>query len=604
MSQSNVSTNLPQISTPDPQLLAEQICTILTKQNVSSLEKSTSLLQLTVGLVGGVAAVFYKLEENGLRSVGQLLSPQAASLSSDVLAEMYEGAAQSLQKKKSTILPLAMAPQAHVFSCPVFSVQNDVPGCLTVLILPENKAPEPFLVVLQLMAAALAQVKSSTRHDSGSLLHLLAASGKPIDSLRAFSDAIRQSSGCALLAVGSSSGGKKIRLEHVSDVVTVDARTDQSRRYVKVMQESANERNVSVWPAIDGESSITESLLIKELVQANGMRQGASIPLSAGGGFAGVLVLLWNEQLDKSDVIYEVLETTVFSGLFIRNFSKKGRGVGLGGAKEKVSLNSKIVAIILSLALVGIALFPKEFALHPAAIVKPVQVRYVVARFDGLLQQVFVEPGDRVEKEMELALLDGRELELELRTIHADIAKSLKTRDNYMAGGNVAAAQIALLENKRLQERELLLLGRQRQLSLQSPFSGIVLSGDLKQSEGGPVAKGEVLFEVAPLEQVLLQLLVADEDISYVHKNLQVDIRFDAFPGILWKGTVARIAPQSELVQGENVFPVSFEIENRNGLLLPGMQGYASVYCGKKRLLWIYFHKPWYALRRLLTSLL
>ena len=46
------------------------------------------------------------------------------------------------------------------------------------------------------------------------------------------------------------------------------------------------------------------------------------------------------------------------------------------------------------------------------------------------------------------------------------------------------------------------------------------------------------------------------------------------------------------------------EIENRDGLLLPGMQGYASVYCGKRSLVWIYFHKPWYALRRLLVSVL
>jgi len=599
-----MSEELPQINTPDLQHLAEQICTILTTQNVSSLEKNRSLLELAVGLVGGVAAVFYKQEEKSLRSVGQLLSPQAASLSSDVLAEMHKGAAQSLHEKKSTVLPLAMASQAHVFSCPVFSVQNDVPCCLTVLILPENKSPEPFLVVLQLMAAVMAQVKGSTRYEPGSLLHLLAASGKPVDSIRAFSDAIRQSSACALLAVGSSSGGTKIRLEHVSDVVKVDPRTGQSRRYVKVMQESANHNNVGVWPAFGGESALTESLLIKELVLASGMRQGASIPLSAGGRFAGVLVLLWSEQPDKSDVIHEILETVVFSGLFVRNFSKKSGVASLSGAKEHATLNSKIAAVVLFLALLGIAFFPKEFALHPAAIVKPVQVRYIVARFDGLLQRVFVEPGDRVEKEMELALLDGRELELELRTIRADNAKSLKTRDNYMAGGNVAAAQIALLESKRLQERESLLLGRQRQLSLQSPFAGIVLSGDLKQSEGGPVAKGEVLFEVAPLERVLLQLLVADEDISYVRENTQVDVRFDAFPGILWEGTVSRIAPQSELVQGENVFPVSFEIENRDGLLLPGMQGYASVYCGKKSLAWIYFHKPWYALRRLLASLL
>ncbi len=598
MSRNNASADLTKIEIPDPYLLAEQICSVLYNQELSSKEKTTSFLQLTVGLVGGVAAVFYKQEENGVRSVGQLLSPQAVSLSNDVLGEMHKGAAESLQKKKSTILPLAMASQAHVFSCPVFSVYNDIPGCLSVLILPENKAPEPFLVVMQLMAAAITQVKSSSHYMPGSLLQLLGASVKPINSLREFSDVIRQSSGCTLLAVGSNSGGLKIRLEHVSDVVTVDARTDQSRRYVKVMQEAVNRKIVCVWPAISGESSFEESLLVKELVQANGMRQGAAVPLSAG-----VLVLLWPEKLDKSDVIQEILETTIFSGLFIRNFSKKGGGGRLATAKEKTSLNNKIIAAVLLVTLFAIAMFPKEFALHPTVIVKPVQVRYVVARFDGLLQKVFVEPGDRVEKEKKLALLDGRELELELRTIRADSAKSLKTRDNYMAGGNVAAAQITLLEYKRLQEREALLLGRQQQLSLQSPFSGIVLSGDLKQSEGGPVAKGEVLFEVAPLERILLQLLVADEDIAYVQKGLDVDVRFDAFPGIKWNGEVERIAPQSTLVQAENVFLASFEIENSDGLLLPGMQGYASVYCGKRSLAWIYFHKPWYALRRLLVSL-
>ena len=74
------------------------------------------------------------------------------------------------------------------------------------------------------MAAALAQVKSSSHYIPGSLLQLLGSSAKPIDSLRAFSDVIRQSSACNLLAVGSSSGGNKIRLEHVSDVVKIDAK--------------------------------------------------------------------------------------------------------------------------------------------------------------------------------------------------------------------------------------------------------------------------------------------------------------------------------------------------------------------------------------------
>ncbi len=602
MSRNKVPTDLPKISSPDPQVLAEQICTIISNQDLSSKEQTTVLLQYAVGLVGGVAAVFYRQDEDGIRSVGQLLSPQAASLSNDVLSEMYKGASDAFNSKKSTILPLALAAHAHIFSCPVFSVAHDAPSCLTVLILPENKAPEPFLVVLQLMAAAIAQVKSSSHSSPGNLFPLLAVPAKPIDSFRAFSDTIRHNSGCALLGVGCNSSRRKLRLEHVSDVVKVDTRTDQSRRYLKVMQESASRKKVCVWPAISGESLFEESLLLKELVQANGMRQGTAIPLSACGQFAGVLVLLWAEELDTPDTINAILETGALPGLLIKNFSKKiGTGV-LAGANPKTAVNSKLLGTVLLLLLFGIALFPKEFKLHPTSIVMPVQVRYVVARFDGLLEKVFVEPGDRVEEEKELALLDGRELELELRSIGADSAKSLKTRDNYMAAGDVAASQIALLEYKRLQERESLLLGRQQQLSLKSPFDGIVLSGDLKQSEGGPVAKGEVLFEVAPLDRVLLQLQVADEDISYVKKELPVDVRFDAFPGTLWQGKVARISPRSELIQGANVFSVSFEIENRNGLLLPGMQGYASVYCGKRGLAWIYFHKPWYALRRLLAS--
>ena len=246
MSLDKLSTDLPKISAPDPQQLAEQICLILTDKDRTSKEKTTSLLHLTVGLVGGVAAVFYRQEENGIRSVGKLLSPQAASLSSDVLAEMQNGAAASLHEKKSTIRPLAMASQAHTFSCPIFSVESNSPACLSVLILPENKAREPFLVVLQLMAAAIVQVKNTTTSLPGSLLQLLAAPGKPIDSFRALSDVTRQASGSTLLAIGCRGSGSKVRLEHVSDVVKVDARTDQSRRYVKVMQEAANRRKILV----------------------------------------------------------------------------------------------------------------------------------------------------------------------------------------------------------------------------------------------------------------------------------------------------------------------------------------------------------------------
>lgn len=271
--------------------------------------------------------------------------------------------------------------------------------------------------------------------------------------------------------------------------------------------------------------------------------------------------------------------------------------------KPKSTIKKKLALAVMAIVLAGSMLYPASFRLHPDCYVFPVQIHYVVARFDGLLEKVFVEPGDRVSQDSQLATLDGRELELELSSTRADSDKALKLRDNHLATGNVAAAQIGLLEYQRLQERAKLLLIRQRQLSLESPVAGIVLSGDLKRAEGGPVTKGQVLFEVAPLETILIEMAVADADISYVQEQATVTVRFDAFPGRKWQGKVDRIAPKSALIQRQNAFVVSFQIVNTGIFLQPGMQGKASIECGKRSLLWIYFHKPWYALISLFRSI-
>ena len=605
MSQSNPSsTGLTALVNPEPRQLAEQLFSILNDPELSPKEKKNLLLQITVGLVGGVAAVFYRQEKGVLLAEGQLLSPQAASLSHDVLTEMQQGAMASLQEKGATVSPLAMAPQASVFACPLFSTGDESVCSLAVVILAGEKAPEPFLVVLQLLVTVLAQVRKKHTYRVGSLLHAFASSTTPIDSIRTLAALYREKTGCAVVAIASCSGNKKVRLEHVSDVVSPDVRTDQGRRYLKVMQEVANSRRITVWPAVQGHNGLSESLVLKELVLANGMGQGMGVPLLAGDKLLGIVLLLWPSAEKDLACLQEVIDTAPLSGMYIDRFVGSGRrGQHIPTVKNNPRKTFALTAVALVL-LATLAFFPKEFKLHPPAVVQPIQIRYVVARFDGLLQKVFVEPGDRVEQESQLALLDGRELELELRSVQADAAKSLKMRDNYMAEGQVADAQIAFLEYSRLQERETLLLGRQKQLLLVSPYTGIVLRGDLKQSQGGPVAKGEVLFEVAPLDRVELQLLVTDEDIAHVQEGAVVAVQFDAFAGRVWKGRVARLAPQAELVQGENVFPVTFEVENEDGLLLPGMQGVGAISCGKRSVLWIYFHKPWYALRRLLVSFL
>ncbi|HID70480.1 MAG TPA: HlyD family efflux transporter periplasmic adaptor subunit [Desulfobacterales bacterium] len=599
---------LLKVQPPDPARLAEQIAGILAGKDEEK-EKIGYLLQLAIGLVNGAGAVFFVRQEEEIRPAVELISRQAASWSNDISGELQESAKQALEQGKASISSLAQLSSVRILSCPVPATEEQQACCLSVLVLFGDSPREPFLIILQLMASALAQVvrrKGKSQiipGDSASLLHLLLRQKEKLN-LREMCDLLRNWSGCSMLAIGIGNKNGRVRLHAVSDMVKIDSRTRQSRQFIKVMQECQQHLRPSLWPGEADDTRYEQSLLMKELVRATGMQQGAAVFLPGAGRDGSLVVFLWPEEEGRASLLTEFSEISsllgpAFQAIISSGHSKKVEAdAGAMSGKKK-----RIIAGAVAFLIFGIALFPKTFNLHPDTRVKPVQVRYVVARFDGILEQVFVEPGDRVQKDAPLAKLDGREIDLELRSIEADNAKALKMRDNYLATGDIAPAQIALLEARRLQERSSLLRDRQQKLDLDSPLEGIVLTGDLKQEVGGPVTRGQMLFEIAPLETVLIELAVPDEDVSYVKKDMEVEIRFDAFPGRTWKATIDRIAPKSDLVQGVNVFLTTLELKNDNRMLQPGMQGHAKVNCGRRSLAWIYFHKPWYALSRLLNKL-
>ena len=599
---------LQRVQPPDPARLAEQIAGILAEDS-GELEKIGYLLQLAIGLVNGAGAVFHTRHEGEITPVAELISRQAASWSKNISEDFKESATHALEQGKAFISSLADFPTVHILSCPVPATKEHQGCCLSILVLLGDNPQEPFLIILQLMASILAQVvrRSATSHaiSSGSvgLLNLLLHQKERI-TLQLMCDLLRSWSDCSTLAIGTGNENGRIRLHAVSDMVKIDSRTRQSRQFIKVMEECRQHSRPSFWPGESDDTRYEHSLLMKELVRATGMQQGAAVYLPDIDKGGSVFVFLWSEEKDRTTQIGDFSGTSALLGPAFRAITSSGRlrkGEsridGISGKKKKIMAGAVVLLIC------AIAIFPKTFNLHPDTRVKPVQVRYVVARFDGILEQVFVEPGDRVEKNDPLAKIDGREIDLELRSIEADSAKALKMRDNYLATGDIAPAQISLLESRRLQERSSLLQDRQQKLDLNSPLEGIVLTGDLKQEVGGPVTRGQMLFEIAPLKTVLIELAVLDEDVSYVKKDMEVDVRFDAFPGRTWKSAIDRIAPKSNLVQGANVFLTTFELENEDRMLQPGMQGHAKIACGRRTLAWIYFHKPWYALCRLFNKL-
>jgi len=224
----------------------------------------------------------------------------------------------------------------------------------------------------------------------------------------------------------------------------------------------------------------------------------------------------------------------------------------------------------------------------------------VAAPFDGQLRKSFVRPGDSVREGDPLGELDNRELKFKEAELTAARERSLKERDRAMTSGargegaDFAAAQMANLEAQSVGQELELVRRKLALLEVKAPLSGVVVSGDLRRAEGQPVPRGQALWEVAPLDAMIVEIDVPDREISRVRAGQRVRVRLEAFGGGRWETTLRRVHPQSEQRDARNVFIVEADIAaDRVADLRPGMRGRASIETDRRPLLWIIGHRFW-----------
>jgi multidrug efflux pump subunit AcrA (membrane-fusion protein) len=126
---------------------------------------------------------------------------------------------------------------------------------------------------------------------------------------------------------------------------------------------------------------------------------------------------------------------------------------------------------------------------------------------------------------------------------------------------------------------------------IEAPFAGAVVSGDLEQALGAPVARGDVLFELAPLDSYRVILEVDERDVAHVRADQHGQLRLTSMPGRSLSFELARVTPVSEVVDGRNVFRVEARLTSPSEELRPGMEGVGKIEAGSRSLLWIWTHE-------------
>ncbi len=132
-----------------------------------------------------------------------------------------------------------------------------------------------------------------------------------------------------------------------------------------------------------------------------------------------------------------------------------------------------------------------------------------------------------------------------------------------------AEAQVRNVRAQTAQARDR--LGETR---IPAPIAGIVARqlAQVGQSViGGTGAGGTLVMTIADMRVVQAEVGVDESDIAQITPGLTVRVVADALPGRTFNGKVARIAPQSVVVQNVTQYEVIVEIENPDQALRLGM---------------------------------
>jgi biotin carboxyl carrier protein len=420
------------------------------------------------------------------------------------------------------------------------------------------------------LAAMLASAASARRFD---------------DAARAVATDLALVFGRERVSVGVAKEGA-VRLVALSHTAAFDARLALPRAIAAAMEETLRADKALSHPAAEGDDDALAELA----------REGTS-PILALPMAPFVYVLEGGAPLDGDgqrrlrqalQAVQSILQLQrqVDVPLAARAASAVRAWVaGFAGPKAR---RRQLLAGAALLVLAGLIFGKAEFRVAGDAVLEGSVRRVVTAPFDGYVAASSARAGDTVKEGASLAAIDDRDLRLERVRVASQRAQYARQIQEASAKHDRGQTQILQAQLAQADAQLELLDEQLRRARLTAPFDGLVISGDLSQSIGAAVRKGELLFEVAPLAGYRVVVFVDEGDIAAVASGQSGTLLLAAIPDASFSFSVTSVTPVARPREGRNTFRVEARLEGAPSRLRPGMEGVAKIDAGPRNVAWIW----------------
>lgn len=348
-------------------------------------------------------------------------------------------------------------------------------------------------------------------------------------------------------------------------------------------------------PRVIGRNTIPEEIKApnaRKALEAVGGTNLLWVPLAMAGGGEDSGYGLWLERWHDKPWTPEEIRFVSHAAVFF------GHAMNVPKKKKNKSRRRKFYKLLT------FPIFIFLFMLIPinARISAPVQVvpdhpHYVFAPFDGIVEELLVQPGQNVKSGDSLFRYDTRVLKKQLEEAQRGVAVELAelTRLEGAAYDDKDARAKIPVQKLEVQRRqaEVAFLKEQLDLSeVRSEADGVVVLDDADTLIGAPLQTGQMVMSVADPKQTKLKLHVAVSDTGIFKEGSPVFIRLDSNPLKMFKARVTRIGFDTQLSEKRIPSVQVDAVWEEDAYAVPGQRGRARIQGEKSNIGLVWFRKP------------